>query len=95
MQKLRPREVDILAYPNAAHMTIGASLIEVETIIIIYITVSLLLLYLCYSCVFLLRIIIIYIHFHSAHKIWITYIVTGCVEPIEYLTRFLPKSFYG
>jgi hypothetical protein len=25
MQKLRPREVDVLAYPNGAHMTFGAS----------------------------------------------------------------------
>jgi hypothetical protein len=25
MQKLRPREVDILTYPNGAHMTFGAS----------------------------------------------------------------------
>jgi hypothetical protein len=25
MQKLRPREVDVLTYPNGAHMTFGAS----------------------------------------------------------------------
>jgi hypothetical protein len=25
MQKLRPREVDVLTYPNRAHMTFGAS----------------------------------------------------------------------
>jgi hypothetical protein len=25
MQKLRPREVDVLAYPNGAHMTFGSS----------------------------------------------------------------------
>jgi hypothetical protein len=25
MQKLRPREVDVLTYPNMAHMTFGAS----------------------------------------------------------------------
>jgi hypothetical protein len=25
MQKLRPREVDVLAYPNVAHMTFSAS----------------------------------------------------------------------
>jgi hypothetical protein len=25
MQKLRPRKVDVLAYPNRAHMTFGAS----------------------------------------------------------------------
>jgi hypothetical protein len=25
MQKLRPQEVDVLAYPNMSHMTFGAS----------------------------------------------------------------------
>ena len=25
MQKLRPQEVDVLTYPNEAHMTFGAS----------------------------------------------------------------------
>jgi hypothetical protein len=25
MQKLRPQKVDVLTYPNGAHMTIGAS----------------------------------------------------------------------
>jgi hypothetical protein len=25
MQKLRPQEVDVLTYPNGAHMTFGAS----------------------------------------------------------------------
>jgi hypothetical protein len=29
MQKLRPQEVDVLTYPNGAHMTFGASSLRV------------------------------------------------------------------
>jgi hypothetical protein len=30
MQKLRPREIDVLTYPDGAHMTFGASFARVR-----------------------------------------------------------------